>query len=203
MPNSATFFITYETTKGYLHNYGALSHVVAASAGEVASCLVRVPYEVIKMRLQVKTINVRTIYAEIITREGYIGLYRGFTATVFRDVPFSALQYPIWELLKENHMNRNKRPATTAESAYYGSIAGGIAAFVTNPLDVAKTRVMIAKHNDPLASGKLVAALRAVHSETGIRGLFSGVVPRVIWISVGAAIFLGSYETALQLLTSK
>ena len=33
-----------------------------------------------------------------------------------------------------------------------------------------------------------------MHSENGSRGLFAGVVPRVMLISVGGAIFLGAYD---------
>lgn len=149
----------------------------------------------------VKHLTNMAIYRDIIAREGYAGLYRGFVSTVFRDIPFSALQYPIWEKLKARHFVKHGRHATASESAYYGSIAGGMAAFLTNPLDVAKTRIMLASQTDPLASGSLSIALRAVYDERGIRGLFAGVVPRVIWISVGAAIFLGSYEKSITLLT--
>ena len=224
---AAAFFITYETIKGQLHqfrafgptgNAHAFSHSVAASVGEIASCSIRVPYEVVKLRSQTmypgqaggansgvvpsKGLTNGAIFKEIITREGYAGLYRGFVSTVLRDLPFSALQFPIWEKLKARHYIRYKRAATAWESAYYGSIAGGIAAFLTNPLDVAKTRIMLASQNDPMSAGSLPFALRAVYRERGVRGLLAGVVPRVVWISVGAAIFLCTYEQAIIVLMS-
>lgn len=210
---AALFFITYETTKDKLHKYDSLgpkgsihvvSHMIAASLGEVVSCAVRVPYEVIKMRSQTsdtRLISNIAILRQILAKEGLIGLYRGFSSTVIRDLPFSALQYPIWERLKSNHLTKHKKPADAAESAFYGSIAGGIAAFLTTPLDVAKTRIMLAERSDSLASGKVFDALRTVHGEKGMRGLFAGVIPRIIWISVGAAIFLGSYEKAIKILS--
>lgn len=178
--------------------------MVAGSAGEFASCMVRVPYEVVKMRSQTNAgekVSNMHITKQIIAREGFAGLYRGFWSTVIRDVPFSALQYPIWERLKLMHLRRHQIAPTATQSAWYGSIAGGIAAFITCPLDVAKTRIMLAEPSDPLSSGSLNAALKTVYAERGIRGLFAGVVPRVIWISVGAAIFLGSYEKTIKMLT--
>jgi solute carrier family 25 S-adenosylmethionine transporter 26 len=184
-------------------NAHVVSHIVAASLGEVVSCIVRVPYEVIKMRSQTssaKVVSNLDIMRGILAREGLSGLYRGFSSTIIRDLPFSALQYPIWERLKDRHYKKYKRQVTASESAYYGSIAGGIAAFITTPLDVAKTRIMLADKSDSLASGKVLKAIRAVHHEKGVRGLFAGVVPRVIWISLGAAIFLGSYEKAIKVL---
>lgn len=181
-----------------------MNHVIAGSAGEFASCLVRVPYEIVKMRSQTNAgqkISNTNILKQVIAREGFAGLYRGFWSTVIRDVPFSALQFPIWERLKLMHLKRHHVAPTASQSALYGSMAGGVAAFITTPLDVAKTRIMLAEASDPLASGSLNAALKTVYGERGIRGLFAGVVPRVIWISVGAAIFLGSYEKTIKILT--
>jgi solute carrier family 25 S-adenosylmethionine transporter 26 len=36
--------------------------------------------------------------------------------------------------------------------------------------------------------------------EEGVRALFSGIGPRVIWISIGGSIFLGVYEKAKKTL---
>lgn len=176
---------------------------MAASAGEVVSCTIRVPYEVVKMRSQtsvLKKVSNLALARDLIAKEGLAGLYRGFSSTVIRDLPFSAIQFPIWEKLKTRHLNRYKQPATVAQSACYGTIAGGISAFITTPLDVAKTRIMLADRSESLASGSVPAALKGIYSERGIAGLFAGVVPRVLWISAGAAIFLGTYEKALDIL---
>lgn len=211
--SATVFFITYETIKEKLHHYKVfspggnahiLNHMIAASVGEVASCLVRVPYEVIKMRSQTsiaKQVSNIAITRGVIAKEGFYGLYRGFSSTVIRDLPFSAIQYPIWEQLKVRHLRKHKRPASASESAFYGSIAGAVAAFITTPLDVAKTRIMLADRSDLLASGKVGSALKAITAERGAAGLFAGVVPRVLWISVGAAIFLGSYEKVIKVLS--
>ena len=42
----------------------------------------------------------------------------------------------------------------------------------------------------------VIAVLRSVHAEGGISRLFSGVGPRVLWIGLGGAVFLGGYEAA-------
>lgn len=208
------FFITYESIKNTLNeykhfgprgNFQAVSHSVAASLGEVASCLVRVPCEIVKIRSQTADLSAArisnlAIFKGIIAREGLAGTYRGFFSTVMRDAPFSALTYPIWERLKTYHSDRYRRPATVYESAFYGSIASAFAAFLTTPLDVSKTRIMLAEKSDSLASGRIRDAMRLVYSERGVRGLFAGVMPRVVWISVGGAIFLGAYEQALKML---
>ena len=50
------------------------------------------------------------------------------------------------------------------------SVAGGFSAAVTTPLDVAKTRIMLAEASSPLASGDLALAIRTVHAKQGVKG---------------------------------
>ena len=156
-------------------------------------------------------------------------LYRGWGITVMREVPFTILQFPLWEALKAWGRERRARTgrglfgdvgthpvhatATTttggqgaagvvivgevsaAESAVYGSLSGGVAAAVTTPLDVLKTRVMLSAQRESMAS-----IVRAIVKENGIRPFFAGIGPRVMWISAGGAIFLGSYQWAVNAL---
>ncbi|KAF2981108.1 hypothetical protein EK904_010410 [Melospiza melodia maxima] len=76
----------------------------------------------------------------------------------------------------------------------------GFAAAVTTPLDVAKTRIMLAKAGSSNAKGNVVAALGGIWRTEGLSGLFAGVVPRMAAISLGGFIFLGTYEKTRQLL---
>lgn len=72
-----------------------------------------------------------------------------------------------------------------------GSIAGAVAAGLTTPLDVLKTRMMLAKEKQPMTT-----MLTTILKESGPRAFFAGIGPRIGWISVGGAIFLGSYQWA-------
>ena len=135
--------------------------------------------------------------------EGVSGLFRGYTTTVIRDLPFSLLQMPLWEYLKKTWAQKqNKDKVTPLESAFCGSIAGGFSAVVTTPLDVAKTRIMLAESGSDLAKKEsALYALKVVHSENGIKGLFAGITPRVAWISIGGALFLGIYDLCVSVLS--
>lgn len=119
---------------------------------------------------------------------------------VMREIPFSFIQFPIWEQLKLLMTKDNDQPCDKSDAVVCGAIAGGVAAFATNPLDVSKTRVMLAEKNSQLSGGSVMFALRTIFREKGVKGLFAGVLPRVTWISIGGAIFLGGYETAAQLM---
>lgn len=70
-----------------------------------------------------------------------------------------------------------------------------MSAAITTPLDVVKTRIMLAdkKDFDPRAL-RALPMLKLVYKEGGMRGLFAGFVPRVVWITLGGYIFFGMYD---------
>ncbi|KAF8879891.1 S-adenosylmethionine transporter [Gymnopilus junonius] len=170
-PGERLSFLTYDTMKKTLplqENLAPLKHMISASVGEVAACLVRVPTEVIKTRMQTSTY--------------------GFGITVMREIPFTSLQFPLYEFLKLQLSRRiNRKPLYAHEAAVCGSIAGGVAAALTTPLDVLKTRVML-DLRDPSKEKlpSLLSRFRAIYTAEGPRALFAGVVPRTLWISAGA-----------------
>ncbi|XP_074951859.1 mitochondrial S-adenosylmethionine carrier protein isoform X2 [Phalacrocorax aristotelis] len=205
-PNAAAFFITYENVKSVLH-HGSTSyltpatHMVAASLGEVVACLIRVPSEVVKQRAQVSpSSSTLRILSHTLYHEGIQGLYRGYKSTVLREIPFSLVQFPLWESLKDLWSWKQGHVVDSWQSAVCGAFAGGFAAAVTTPLDVAKTRIMLAKAGSSNASGNVLAALGGIWRTQGLSGLFAGVVPRMAAISLGGFIFLGTYEKTHQLL---
>ena len=108
-PGAALFFSTYEKMKQALHNSESTKslptpviHMTAASCGEIMACLVRVPTEVIKQRMQAGMHkNAMATMANILTNEGgFMGLYKGYSITIMREIPFSFIQFPLYELAK-------------------------------------------------------------------------------------------------------
>lgn len=244
-PGAAFFFVTYETTKGFLSTTGStttttthtgdtkgqgkglspgVQHGIAASLGEIAACAVRVPTEVIKQRAQAGQHGGSSLSSllHILHQRSTIGLtgvwrelYRGWGITVMREVPFTVLQFPLWESLKKWGRERRQRTGrglfgdsatgkddkdvSAPESALYGSLAGGFAAALTTPLDVLKTRIMLSERREGVVS--LIQTIwrdGKTKTGSGIRPFFSGIGPRVMWISIGGAIFLGSYQSVVN-----
>ncbi|XP_077781186.1 mitochondrial S-adenosylmethionine carrier protein isoform X3 [Podarcis muralis] len=189
-PNAAAFFATYEFTKATLRKDASpylspLTHMLAASLGEVVACLIRVPSEVVKQRAQVSPSS---------------STLRILTNTVCEEIPFSLVQFPLWESLKDLWSWKQGHVVDSWQSAVCGAFAGGFAAAVTTPLDVAKTRIMLAKTGSRTASGNVLSALHQVWRTQGISGLFAGGVPRISAISLGGFIFLGMYDKIRRLL---
>lgn len=119
-------------------------------------------------------------------------LYRGWSITVIREVPFTVIQFPLWEGLKKwRRRTTGKEGIGAIESGVFGSISGAVAAGVTTPLDVLKTRLMLARER--VGTGPMLARILR---ESGPSAFFAGLGPRTLWISAGGAIFLGSYQWA-------
>uniref|UniRef100_A0A1A8KZY7 Mitochondrial S-adenosylmethionine carrier protein n=2 Tax=Nothobranchius TaxID=28779 RepID=A0A1A8KZY7_9TELE len=202
-PNAAAFFVTYECTKSLLGAGGALAaphvapvtNMLAASLGEIVACLIRVPTEVVKQRTQAcPSSTTYNILLTTLREEGVGGFYRGYFSTVLREIPFSLVQFPLWEYLKMLWSQRQGHTLHSWQSAVCGAFAGAVAAFATTPLDVAKTRIMLAKAGSATASGNIPLVLLDVWRSRGLPGLFAGSLPRMAFISVGGFIFLGAYE---------
>ncbi|XP_012696558.1 S-adenosylmethionine mitochondrial carrier protein [Clupea harengus] len=207
-PNAAAFFVTYESAKSLLGtavspHMAPVTHMLAASLGEIVACLIRVPTEVVKQRTQAcPSTNTYQVLVSTLRAEGFKGLYRGYSSTVLREIPFSLVQFPLWEYLKSLWSRRQGHTLYSWQAAVCGAFAGGVAALVTTPLDVAKTRIMLAKAGTSTANGSLPLVLCEVWRSQGVTGLFAGSIPRMTAISLGGFIFLGAYEKVRRTMLS-
>ncbi|KAG2362839.1 S-adenosylmethionine transporter [Suillus spraguei] len=206
-PGAAAFFSTYEAMKHSIPLHGQLApvnHMLSASVAEVAACLIRVPTEVIKTRTQTSMYGASASSFKaatlVLEHDGIRGFYRGFWTTIMREIPFTSLQFPLYEFLKHRlSIYLDRKPLYAHEAAVCGSIAGGTAAALTTPLDVLKTRVML-DLRDPSKQQvpSLLMRLRQIYIQEGARALFAGIIPRTMWISAGGSVFLGVYEWAIR-----
>lgn len=130
--------------------------------GDFAASTVYVPSEVVKTRLQLQgrynnpyfasgynyrgtTDAVRTI----IRTEGFSALFYGYGATLWRDLPFSALQFMFYEQNQSwAHRWKGSRDIGWELELLTGAAAGGLAGTMTCPLDVVKTRLQTQVHSE-------------------------------------------------------
>lgn len=207
-PSAAAFFSTYDFTKHILkekvkvgEKYETLSHMVAAVFGEAAACLFRNPFELIKQNLQIGNYSTgKEALVSIYNENGVRGLYRGYMIMVFREIPFGIIQYPLYEVLK-NKASKNKQSLSALDYCLCGAKAGGIAAFLTTPFDVIKTRIMTKQH--ALELNKIIHTTKSIYINEGILQFFSGVHVRMTYISIGGMMFFGSNEFFKNLFSYK
>ena len=202
-PGAALFFSVYDSVKrggSGVFGDGASLHMAAAAMGEAAACLARVPTENVKQKMQAGLFgSMRETVSAIHSTQGARGFYAGYGTTLMREIPFSFIQFPLWEAMKAMRARSAERPVTAIEGALFGSIAGGFSAAVTTPLDVAKTRQMLDVAGETYVG--MVPTLRKIYAEEGASALFAGVYPRVTWITIGGFVFFGAYETVKRKLS--
>eukprot|EP01047_Picozoa_sp_COSAG01_P026019 COSAG01_NODE_1662_length_9555_cov_32.392718_3_plen_287_part_00 len=206
-PASALFFATYEaaTVSAGEYRSGPVAHMLAGSLAEAVACLIRVPTENVKQKLQAGLYPSALRCARGIASgsggggRGLAGFYSGYLATVMRSVPFSAIQFTLYERLKAAWSDRHGGgPVNMTAAALCGSVAGGVSGLVTTPLDVTKTRLMLGADASGVSyeQDRVLRTMHRIYADEGVGAFCSGVGPRVCWIAMGGAVFLGSYEAA-------
>uniref|UniRef100_A0A914H8X4 S-adenosylmethionine mitochondrial carrier protein n=1 Tax=Globodera rostochiensis TaxID=31243 RepID=A0A914H8X4_GLORO len=201
-PGSALFFITYYNANEVTKRFGftvplPLMDALSATFGELVACLVRVPTEIVKQRSQTSpSLGLLHIGKELYrTRSGIRGFYKGYASTIAREIPFSFIEFPLWEFLKRQIRQKwGHEHCTPLLSAACGSLAGLTAAALTTPFDVLKTRVMLDRSRQTRLIPTAVHMLR----NEGINCLFAGVLPRALWMGAGGFIFFFAFEASLR-----
>ncbi|KAJ6219873.1 hypothetical protein RDWZM_005685 [Blomia tropicalis] len=157
--------------------------------------IVTTPMELLKIQLQDAgrvqlagmngPVSATSIALNLIRTKGIFGLYRGTAATMFRDVTFSILYFPLFANLNSLGPKR----AGSDESVFWasflaGCVAGSVAALAVNPIDVVKTRLQTLKRaeGEQHYSGVRDAFFRIFRDE-GYKAFFKGAMCRMMVIA--------------------
>lgn len=104
-------------------------------------------------------------------------LYRGWSPTILRDVPFSMIYWLNYEIGKTQILrNRNENSMDNLTTFMCGAIAGSIAATITCPFDVVKTHRQI-QLGETILNKKAIQTrhiFQEIYRTKGISGLFAG-----------------------------
>lgn len=148
-------------------------HAIASSTAEMVSCLILTPAEVLKQNAQMVQANQKGLAKSNVTAMRQVlsrfkahpwRLWSGYTALVGRNLPFTGLQFPLFEYVRSHAIDwrrqriarlgkqsGSKPPSEIKEqliqraglTGVSASVAGLVASTVTTPIDVVKTRVML------------------------------------------------------------
>jgi solute carrier family 25, member 39/40 len=215
--------------------------LVSGSAARVAAAVVVSPIEMFRTRLQATHGNSSGIFRSTLRglhkmtqTQGYSSLWRGLTLTMWRDVPFSGFYWWGYEatrnaltdarerahgtvldsnrsMTRRRSQSKDNSTNTFLDSFVAGASSGAVAAFVTTPFDVGKTRQQVFKHTGDEAAASVSKAAREagqrlpeemsmprflahIFKEEGMRGLFRGWAARCMKVAPACAIMISSYE---------
>ena len=153
IPSHACYFSVYEYSKAKLGVNQPGHHPIAAAAVGAAATVthdaVLTPMDVVKQRLQLGYYRgiwhcLRTMVAQ----EGLAALWRSYPTTLAMNVPYASAAVSTMETTKK--WLRPDGKYTTLDHFLSGAAAGAVAASVTNPMDVVKTRLQTQNCQKPI-----------------------------------------------------
>ena len=131
----------------------------------------------------------------IVKNLGLVGLYKGATACLLRDVPFSAIYFPTYNHLKRDFFGEGpNKKLGVVQLLTAGAIAGMPAAYLTTPCDVIKTRLQVEARKGETKYTSLRHCARTVYQEEGFRAFFKGGPARILRSSPQFGFTLAAYE---------
>lgn len=206
--SSAVYFGTCEFGKSVLSKFGTYPPVLipptAGAMGNLMSSAIMVPKELITQRMQAGAKGRSwEVLLRILEKDGILGLYAGYSATLLRNLPAGVLSYSSFEYLKAAVLRETgKAFLEPFQSVVCGALAGAISASLTTPLDVVKTRLMTQGHGESM--NRIAAAsysgvtdmVKRILKEEGWVGFTRGMGPRVFYSACFSAIGYFAFETA-------
>ncbi|KAL8095790.1 mitochondrial carrier protein MTM1-like [Apium graveolens] len=224
VPTVGIYLPCYDVFRNYLEDFTAknapimtpYAPLLAGSLARSLACISCYPIELAKTRMQAfKEINrtkkppgVWKTLIEVISSvkstsnlqslQNYRALWTGLGAQLARDVPFSAICWGTLEPTRRRLLSLVGEDSSAigilGANFSAGFVAGSLAAAATCPLDVAKTRRQIEK--DPTRALRMTTrqTLVEVWRDGGMRGLFTGVGPRVGRAGPSVGIVISFYE---------
>jgi len=236
IPTTVTYFTMYEQLKVMINNkrialYGSESTSrltssapgwVSLTAGGLARLLavtIVSPLELVRTKMQSQKMpwsDVSKCLSLLVRSQGVRGLWNGYTATLLRDVPFSALYWPLYEQTKHLLTSYSSSPSVLLPfnnnfliTFLSGAVAGSVASTVTLPFDVIKTLKQIEMGErdimrvQPGFARSNTTIARELVSQQGARALFSGLTPRLLKVAPACAIMISSYEGCKEFFRNK
>lgn len=229
-PYSAVQFVVYEFCKRHFFHVTEpgqqLTNPQRLFSGALcggASVVATYPLDLVRTRLSVQTANLHRLQSSEDTRaiikgerappgvwqllkqiyreEGRLaGLYRGVYPTSLGVVPYVALNFALYEQLKE------LAPSTDASYALgslyklgLGAISGGVAQTLTYPFDLLRRRFQVLSMNRNALGfhyKSVPDALRVIYKQEGYRGYYKGLTANLFKVVPSTAVSWLVYEVA-------
>ncbi|XP_066210167.1 mitochondrial glutathione transporter SLC25A40 isoform X1 [Saccopteryx leptura] len=208
VPATVIYFTCYDQLSALLRsqireNEGSIP-IVAGIVARLGAVTVISPLELIRTKMQSKKFSYKELHRFVskkVSGDGWISLWRGWVPTVLRDVPFSAMYWYNYEVLKKWLCEKSGLYEPTFMINFTsGALSGSFAAVATLPFDVVKTQKQTQLWVDecqklPVSLHMSTwAIMKNIVSKNGISGLFTGLMPRLIKIAPACAIMISTYE---------
>lgn len=202
IPANAAFFVVYKSLEVLCSTYFPLSPSTSAASMKLMQRIlitsiatlpqnsIKIPFEVVKQRLQTSNgASRKEIISSIYRSHGWKGFFVGGNAQLLRELPYNAIQMCAFEYLKESYHIAAMSDASF--SALSGLFSSSLAALFTQPVDVVKTKIMAADEDvsSSVEDRNIVTIVKTTMASEGWRGFFVGLKPRIALVSVGGMVY--------------
>jgi len=224
VPATVLYFTCYDTLKDSLrpHLGSGWTPAVAGITARMFATAITSPFELVRTLSQSaptggsalvssggaasSSLNMVGEFRSMVRSGGVLSLWRGLEPTLWRDVPFSGIYWGILEASRARLRERwpSDHPMTMPLQTFAsGALAGVVAAAVTTPFDVVKTRRQVftnvatahgTAHSAISGNGSTPEVMWAIAKGEGLGGLFRGFNARILKVAPACAIMISSYE---------
>jgi len=216
-PARAIYFAVYAKSKkalskGYLSSDSKLTHICSGAAAGFVTHTFTAPIWFVKTRLQLdaktEKTNMWRCIASIYKQYGFLGFYRGLSASYF-GISETVIHFVIYEHAKKRL--RVYRQHTGLEKNLTGHnifsdfmIAAGfsktVASIIAYPHEVVRTRLRQEEVNGRRKYKSFFQTLSLIFREEGRKGLYAGLGTQLVRQVPNSSIMFMTYETMVGLL---
>uniref|UniRef100_A0AAX7T0C8 EF-hand domain-containing protein n=1 Tax=Astatotilapia calliptera TaxID=8154 RepID=A0AAX7T0C8_ASTCA len=165
------------------------AEIMAGGCAGASQVIFTNPLEIVKIRLQVAgeiTTGPRVSALSVVRDLGFFGLYKGAKACFLRDIPFSAIYFPVYA---------HTKTLLADEQVSQCSVLACIpAASLVTPADVIKTRLQVAARAGQTTYSGVIDCFKKILREEGFRALWKGAGARMCRSSPQFGVTLVTYE---------
>lgn len=219
-PAVALYLCTYRQAKESLIRHTSLgestmTYILSGIFAEITSSFMWTPLEVVKARLQISAASTSgslvSQLREISKAEGIRGFYRGYFMGLGIFMPYNAVWWSSYENSKRVSRNFGIKQAPY-QAAIGSALATTLASSLAHPLELVKTRYQVSTSESisnlissqgtgsPALANRLSDrqgvrhVFRNVLNESGWRGLYAGIGPRLFCSIPGSVISMAVFE---------
>jgi len=199
---SAIYFGSLELGKNHLdkHCNVHIRNMLAGAFGRLIQNTFTNPILIVKTRNEVIGFNSYNSFLEgfgkIMKQEGFKGYFKGLKPNLIKDIPFSAVFYPLYEFFKIcfSYLGFKSFYSLSCLSSLCTNV---ICVTLTNPLEVIRTRTQylhFSKNENHNYSTGLAKGAVKIYELEGISGLLTGVYLRFMKKALASMMVWTLYE---------